>query len=211
MVTATAKEPAQATEPRPTSGMRALRFGAVAALIALDLWSKRALFAWLTPVPGEPRPEGVELWQNGHWRYTIVDPWVGFMLGENYGAAWGFGAEHPYLLIGGRIAAVLLLAVLLWRASARPRGVVIALTLVLAGALGNLHDNLFLPRADGRPFGAVRDFIDVYFPAWDYHFPTFNVADSCITVGAVLLVLGALFPGKRAQRLPEAEAAANGA
>ena len=38
----------------------------------------------------------------------------------------------------------------------------------------------------------MRDFIHVYFERWDYHFPTFNVADSCITVGAVLLILGGL-------------------
>lgn len=196
---------------RPTLGTRLLRFAVVAALIAADLWTKHAMFAWLTPVPGEPRPEGVERWANGHWRYTVVDPWVGFMLGENHGAAWGFGAEHPYLLIGGRIAAAALLAVLLWRAARRPRAIVVALVLVLAGALGNLHDNLLRPAAEGRPFGAVRDFIDVYFPRWDYHFPTFNVADSCITVGAVLLVLGALFPGKRAARREAAEPATDAA
>jgi signal peptidase II len=39
----------------------------------------------------------------------------------------------------------------------------------------------------------VRDFIDVYFAAFDWHFPTFNVADSCITVGAVLLLGTSLF------------------
>jgi signal peptidase II len=183
-------------EERPGGGARLARFGAVVALIVLDLWTKSAMFRWLAPVPGQPRPDGVEVWSNGHWRYTVVDPWFGFMLGENYGAAWGFGAEHPYLLIGGRVAAVCLIAWLLWRASPRPRAVVWALTLVLAGALGNLYDNLFRPRGEGRPFGAVRDFIDVYFPRWDYHFPTFNVADSCITVGAVLLVASALFPAR---------------
>jgi signal peptidase II len=39
----------------------------------------------------------------------------------------------------------------------------------------------------------VIDFIDVYFTRWDYHFPAFNVADSAITVGAVLLIIDALF------------------
>jgi signal peptidase II len=63
---------------------------------------------------------------------------------------------------------------------------VVALVLVLAGAVGNLYDNLFLAR-EGETFGQVRDFVDVYFTAWDWHFPTFNVADSCISVGAVLL------------------------
>ena len=39
----------------------------------------------------------------------------------------------------------------------------------------------------------MRDFIDVYFSRWDWHFPTFNVADSCITVGAVLLFVSSFF------------------
>jgi signal peptidase II len=56
--------------------------------------------------------------------------------------------------------------------------------LVLGGALGNLLDRLI--------HGYVIDFIDVYYGAW--HWPAFNVADSAITVGAVLLVVDALRP-----------------
>jgi signal peptidase II len=52
----------------------------------------------------------------------------------------------------------------------------------------------------------VRDFIDVYFASWDWHFPTFNVADSCITVGAALLLLSGLFSRSE----PAAEAAPPG-
>lgn len=59
----------------------------------------------------------------------------------------------------------------------------IALLLVLGGAIGNLVDRVFL--------GYVIDFIDVYYQHW--HWPTFNVADSAITVGAVLLVWDTLF------------------
>jgi signal peptidase II len=57
-----------------------------------------------------------------------------------------------------------------------------ALMLVLGGAVGNVIDRV--------RFGYVVDFIDVYYRAW--HWPTFNVADSAITIGAVLLVLDAL-------------------
>jgi len=56
---------------------------------------------------------------------------------------------------------------------------VIALMLVLGGAVGNVVDRLRL--------GHVVDFIDVYYRAW--HWPAFNVADSAITIGAVLLLL----------------------
>jgi signal peptidase II len=78
-----------------------------------------------------------------------------------------------------------------------------ALALIRSGALGTLHDNLRrAPQRAEASFGAVRDFIDVYFAIWDWHFPTFNVADACITVGAVLL-FGASFLGSE----PEPSAA----
>lgn len=63
------------------------------------------------------------------------------------------------------------------------------LALVLGGALGNVIDRLM--------FGYVVDFIAVH---WDSHyFPAFNVADSCITVGAVLLVLDSLRNGPKTE------------
>lgn len=65
-----------------------------------------------------------------------------------------------------------------------------ALMLVLGGAIGNLIDRVFL--------GYVIDFIDVYYQAW--HWPTFNVADSAISVGAVLLVWDTLFGQKKTHK-----------
>ncbi|MBN1221889.1 MAG: signal peptidase II [Candidatus Aminicenantes bacterium] len=58
-----------------------------------------------------------------------------------------------------------------------------SLSLILAGAVGNLIDRVFR--------GSVIDFLDFYFKDW--HFPVFNVADSCITVGAMLLIFIFLF------------------
>ncbi len=93
---------------------------------------------------------------------------------------------------------------LLSRASPGKPWVTAAFVLILAGALGNLYDNLFLAEpGSGHPFGLVRDFIDVYFRAFDWHFETFNVADSCICVGAAILVLGGLF-GRPAGPAPAA-------
>lgn len=162
----------------------------VALLVALDLWTKSAMFEWLTPVPGEAPPEGAEVWaRTGHWRFPVIGEFFGFMLSENKGAAWGFGHEHPYLLVGGRIVAVIVLTFFVLRTEASQRLLSAAFVLVLAGAIGNLHDNLLRTPPQGHPFGAVRDFLHVYFERWNYHFPTFNVADSCITVGAVLLIV----------------------
>lgn len=62
----------------------------------------------------------------------------------------------------------------------------LALSLVLAGALGNVIDRVF--------FGAVVDFLD--FHAYGYHWPAFNVADSAISCGAALLIWDGFRPGK---------------
>ena len=61
------------------------------------------------------------------------------------------------------------------------------LSLVIGGALGNLIDRV--------RFGQVTDFIDVYWR--DAHFPAFNIADSAITVGAVLLIWFGFFAAKK--------------
>lgn len=196
-----AAEPTAARGARP--GLRAtlLRLSFALVIVAADLWSKAAVFAWL-----EPRRDAraLTLDVHGHPRHEIAGDWLAFMLSLNPGAAFGQLESFPYLLVFGRIVAVLFLVY--WIATSPPgrRVFNVALVLVLGGALGNLYDNLFLDLPhDGRPFGPVRDFIDVYFGVWDWHFPTFNVADSCISVGAVLLLLSS-FGSPREQNAPPA-------
>ena len=103
---------------------------------------------------------------------------------HNYGAAFSFLSDMPgwqrwFLFILASVIAVVLtvwarrIPVLRWHES-------IPLALIVGGAVGNLIDR-------GR-LGYVVDFLDVYYGAW--HFPAFNVADSAISVGAVLLILG---------------------
>jgi len=68
---------------------------------------------------------------------------------------------------------------------------------ILAGAAGNLYDRL--------AYGYVVDFLDVYVGGW--HWPAFNVADSCITVGALALLLGSFSKQSDGAAEPEAESA----
>lgn len=181
--------------PPASARQRALRFACVAGLVALDLWSKARVFAEVASRTDLVRDS------HGHLRWHVLGEevgWFTFMRSENAGAAFGRFASVPHLLVGGRVVAVLFLAALLWRAPSGRRAYTSALLLVLAGALGNLYDNLVLPAPDDHPYGLVRDFIDVYFSAWDWHFPTFNVADSCITVGAAILLLSGLVGERRA-------------
>lgn len=173
---------------------------AVAGLLILDLWSKSAAFEFLAEAT-------LVRDDTGHNRYPLVGNWLGMMRNLNYGAAFGQLKGIPTALVGLRTVAIVVLGVLVFRA---PRGQSLylsALVLILAGAMGNLYDNLFHRPYDheaGRPFGPVRDFIDVYFQGLRWHFPTFNVADSCITVGAVLLLLSG-FAGAKEGEVPECE------
>ncbi len=157
------------------------RFAPLAALVALDQWSKAAVFAWLEPLPISER------------RHELLGTWLAFWTSCNRGAAFGQFGDYPHLLVGGRAAAVVFLAWLLLRADSRPRLALVAMGLVLAGALGNVIDNLWTGCVvRDHPFLGVRDFIDVDFEpliGWARHFPAFNVADSCITVGACAWIL----------------------
>lgn len=184
-------------------GLVARRLAIVLLLVVVDLWSKEAVFGWLRTLAEEGHlvsdPCG-----RGHMRVPLLGEWLAFMLTLNPGAAFGHFDEFPHLLVWGRMGACIFLLWLIVRAPSGRRWNTAALLLVFAGALGNLWDNLVrvrdLPLDDwyrDHPYGPVRDFIDVYFGAIPWHFPTFNVADSCITVGAVLLILTG-FGGKRA-------------
>nr|VFK50925.1 MAG: signal peptidase II Aspartic peptidase. MEROPS family A08 [Candidatus Kentron sp. TUN]VFK52094.1 MAG: signal peptidase II Aspartic peptidase. MEROPS family A08 [Candidatus Kentron sp. TUN] len=110
-----------------------------------------------------------------------VLPFFNFTLTHNPGAAFSFlsnaGGWQRWLFIG--LTIVISVILIHWLRNV-PRGetrLSVALTLVLGGALGNLWDRLTL--------GAVIDFIDLHYHGW--HWPTFNVADSAITIGAILL------------------------
>ncbi|HLG67240.1 MAG TPA: signal peptidase II [Acidimicrobiales bacterium] len=112
-----------------------------------------------------------------HRPVHLVGP-LGLGLGFNSGSAFSLFVGRASLLTAAVAAAAAVLGVMAWRSASAPRA--LAFGLVLGGALGNLSDRLFRGRG-----GAVVDFITLT------HWPTFNVADVCITVGVALLVLTA--------------------
>ncbi|MBZ5508201.1 MAG: signal peptidase II [Acidobacteriia bacterium] len=112
---------------------------------------------------------------------------------ENPGAAFSLFAEStsPFktaLLIAFSLAALVVVALLLWKDRFVFNGSTLALSLILGGALGNLWDRL----TDGK----VTDFLDFYIGV--HHWPPFNVADSAIVVGALLLLVRMLHKESRA-------------
>jgi signal peptidase II len=112
-----------------------------------------------------------------HRTISVIGRTVQFQLGRNSGSAFSlFQGFTPLLAV-----LAIVVAFVLARAARRSDDLVtvVALSLVLGGSLGNLADRLF--RSPGFLHGAVIDFIRL---GW---WPTFNVADSAITIGALLL------------------------
>ena len=97
----------------------------------------------------------------------------------NTGAVFGSLAGQIGLLSILSVVALVVIFVILFRAPERPVLFQISMGLISAGALGNLWDRLKI--------GGVRDFLDFYIRDW--HWPTFNIADSCICVGVGLFLL----------------------
>lgn len=118
---------------------------------------------------------------------------------ENPGAAFSLfnDSSSParvrwMLLVFSLLAAVAVLVALL-KLGRKITPTAVALALILGGALGNAYDRL--------RFGYVIDFLEVHII--HYHWPDFNVADSAIVVGGILLVFDALFNGKEQAAVSE--------
>jgi len=106
----------------------------------------------------------------------------------NEGAAFSLFADSAspntvrWVLIGFSLLAAIVVLVAMVRLGSQFNLTTFALALVLAGALGNVHDRIV--------YGSVVDFIEVHI--FSYHWPDFNVADSAIVTGACLLLLDSL-------------------
>ena len=126
-------------------------------------------------------------------RIIPVTDFFNLVLVWNRGVSFGLFSDgdpsQRWILIGVALAVTTALTVWLWRADRWP--VALALGLVIGGALGNVIDRL--------RFGAVADFLD--FHVAGFHWPAFNLADSAITMGVVLLVLDSLFGSRAGQRV----------
>lgn len=138
------------------------------AVLALDQWTK-----WL-----------VELHLPLHVSQVVVPGFFNLTHVQNSGVAFGLfaaqgmsGGSWMLTLLG--LGALTAVALYFWFTPADNRLLLTALVLVVGGALGNLFDRVAT--------GAVTDFVDVYVGA--HHWPAFNVADSAISIGIVLMAL----------------------
>lgn len=118
-----------------------------------------------------------------HESYAVLDGFFNLVYVMNPGAAFGFlagaSAAFRYIFFTGITAvAILLIIYYLVKNQHGSTITVVSLTLIFGGAVGNLIDRI--------RFGAVVDFLDFYLGT--FHWPAFNVADSAITVGAILMI-----------------------
>ena len=116
-----------------------------------------------------------------------VLPFLNWTLLHNYGAAFSFlsdaGGWQQYLFMGLAGAVSLVFVFWLMKMPKTIKVLPAAIALILGGALGNLIDRVTL--------GYVVDFVHVYYQ--NHNFPAFNVADSAITLGTILLLIDTLF------------------
>jgi signal peptidase II len=160
----------------------------------------------------------------------VIGQWFRLCFVENEGMAFGmaFGGQVGKFLLS--LFRIVLSGALIWwisslvRKGTAPKGVLVGLTLITAGAVGNIIDSLFYGMIFNYApfmFGRVVDMlyfplIDTVWPQWVpfvggdrllFFAPVFNIADSCVTVGAIYLIF---FQYKFFTRTEESESAAEG-
>jgi signal peptidase II len=155
----------------PDATRRIVAFLIAISVFGLDRWTK-----WL-----------VETQLNVYDTRTVIPGFFNIVRSGNPGVAFGMfsgssSQTHTLVLVGLSLAAIGLLAGMLWRIERLDGASAIGLALIFGGAMGNVYDRV---RA-----GSVTDFLDFY--AGTYHWYTFNVADTSICIGAGLLILSML-------------------
>jgi signal peptidase II len=133
-----------------------------------------------------------------HDSLTLIPGFLRLTHVENRGAAFGLFSDSSSewkvaVLILCSLVALAVVSALLWKNSHAMTVTGIGLALIMGGALGNLWDRLFE--------GHVTDFLD--FSLGGYHWPAFNVADSAIVMGALLLVTEIVFSKPVEEKKPE--------
>ncbi|PWT98923.1 MAG: signal peptidase II [Terriglobia bacterium] len=161
--------------------LRLKAYATAAAVFALDRFTK-----WLV----ETRVSFVE-------SHRIIPGFFDIVHTQNRGVAFSLFNDSPSewrtpLLLVFTLAAVAAVAVILWNAERLDRLSLMGFSLILGGAAGNVFDRAV--------WGRVTDFLE--FHIGDYHWPTFNIADSAIVIGSGLLLLELLRPKRQTANVP---------
>ena len=165
---------------------RLIAFALIIDLIIFDQLSKWFVLEHIF----QPKLGGTPLhfmdWITSDFRLPLISteilPFFNLTMVWNQGISFGlFQNGNPWPLI--IMALVIVVMFTIWVLKSDKWVEIIALSMVIGGALGNVIDRLH--------FGAVADFIDFHIAGW--HYPAFNLADSFITIGVLILVTYSLF------------------
>lgn len=144
-----------------------------------DLLSKQWVFQW-RGIPQQMPP------------WWLIEPYVGIETSVNQGALFGMGQGQGWLF--AILSMIALVGICIWLfvfKAAESRWLIVAMGLVTGGIIGNLYDRLAIPAMPSEYRGGVRDWI--LFKYQDYVWPNFNIADSLLVVGAIMLAIHSLF------------------
>lgn len=117
-------------------------------------------------------------------RIPVIDGFFNITFVTNPGAAWGIFAGKSWLLLTISLTVFALMTIFVRRICEGWSERYYALMLVMSGIIGNCFDRVFRG-------GQVVDFLDFVFGS--YHYPSFNVADSCICCGVALFIISSVF------------------
>ena len=147
---------------------------------AADLLSKQWVFAWRGLPQELPEP------------WWLVEPYIGIETAVNQGALFGLGQGKGWLFAILSIVASIGICIWLFVFKASiSKWLTVAMGLVMGGIFGNLYDRLAIPNMPAEFRGGVRDWI--LFKYQDYVWPNFNIADSLLVVGAIMLAIHSVF------------------
>ncbi|MDP6468879.1 MAG: signal peptidase II [Pirellulaceae bacterium] len=183
---------ADPTDRNQIPASRYVLFSVIAVVgCAVDLGTKQAIFAWRGPPPPIGPP-------NNEW--WLIEPYIGIETAVNIGALFGLGAGAGRYFAALSVVAALGILVWLFRfGAARDRWLTVALGCVMAGILGNLYDRMGFWYETGMPVqwqSGVRDWILFRYGA--HTWPNFNIADSMLVCGAIMLMWQAFMdPGAK--------------
>ena len=174
---------------------------ALSALIVLaDQLSKWAVVEHVVrPILAEPSLNFIEWYKIAGDRLPYVQteilPFFNLVMVWNQGVSFGlFNQTSNYgPLILSVLSLIITLGFVIWLLRVKDMLQILGIVMVIGGALGNVIDR--------ARFGAVIDFLDFHLMGW--HYPAFNLADSCVVVGVFILILHALFFEKKLQEQDE--------
>jgi len=138
----------------------------------LDQYSKAYVFVFLLDKDGNAME---------------ILPFFNLVMVHNFGVSFGMfnNVQYGHLILSV-VAILITIMLLVWMWRAKKLYFSLALGLIIGGAIGNITDRVL--------YGAVADFLDFHIGA--YHWPAFNLADSCVFVGVALVLLENFFTAK---------------